>query len=213
MKYLNGSVLILLVLTLLSIVPNAFAQMQNEDVVYLKDGTIVRGTIIEQIPNVSLKIKLKGGSVFVYEYEKIEKITKEPIEKVSYSDTHITSEKSPAVAFILSFLIPGVGQYYNGTKQEINRGIAQEVIYVGGIVMLYSSEDENVVALGAVGALGGFLWSIIDAPIAASNINKELRRQQYGHLIQFDRRNYAVGLDVYPMMTDKGIAAELTIHF
>ena len=179
----------------------------------MKDDAIVRGSIIEQIPNVSLKIETKDGSVFVYEYEKIEKITKEPIKGASYQETRVTSEKSPVLAFALSFLITGVGQYYNGTQPEITKGIIQEVIFVGGLIMVYGSEDEDIAAIGALAALGGSLWSIIDAPIAANNINKELRKQQYGHLIQIDRSNYAVGLDVCPIITDNGIAAELTIHF
>ena len=49
-----------------------------QDVVYLKNGSIVRGTIIEQVINVSLKIQTSDGSVFVYKIDEIEKITKEP---------------------------------------------------------------------------------------------------------------------------------------
>lgn len=47
------------------------------DVVYLKNGSIIKGTIIEQVPNVSLKIETRDGSVFVYKIEEIEKMTKE----------------------------------------------------------------------------------------------------------------------------------------
>lgn len=50
---------------------------QYEDVVYLKNGSIIRGMIIEQIPNVSLKIKTEGGSVFYYRMEEVKKISKE----------------------------------------------------------------------------------------------------------------------------------------
>lgn len=48
-----------------------------QDVVYLKNGSIIRGMIIEQIPNRSLKIMTADGSVFVYEIDQVEKITKE----------------------------------------------------------------------------------------------------------------------------------------
>ena len=57
----------------------AFAQNASEDVVYLKNGGIIRGQIIEQIPNQSLKIETVGRNVFVYKFEEIEKIVKEPI--------------------------------------------------------------------------------------------------------------------------------------
>lgn len=55
-----------------------FANAQvMQDVVYLKNGSIIRGIVIEQIPNKSLKIKTSDGSVFVYDIVDIEKITKE----------------------------------------------------------------------------------------------------------------------------------------
>ncbi len=47
------------------------------DVIYTKNGSIIKGIIIEQIPNVQAKIQTKDGSVFVYKYEEIEKFTKE----------------------------------------------------------------------------------------------------------------------------------------
>lgn len=56
----------------------AFAQQQTQDVVYLKNGSIVRGQIIEQVPNVSLKIQTKDGSLFVYKMEEVERIAREP---------------------------------------------------------------------------------------------------------------------------------------
>lgn len=53
-------------------------QAQNlQDVVYLKNGSILRGVIIEQIPNESLKLQTADGNIFVYKIEEIEKIGKE----------------------------------------------------------------------------------------------------------------------------------------
>lgn len=53
-------------------------QAQNlQEVVYLKNGSIVRGVIIEQIPDTSIKIRTADGSVFAYKMEEVEKITKE----------------------------------------------------------------------------------------------------------------------------------------
>jgi hypothetical protein len=47
------------------------------DVVYLKNGSIIVGSIIEQVPNENLKIQTKDGSVFVYPMTDISRITKE----------------------------------------------------------------------------------------------------------------------------------------
>lgn len=56
---------------------NSRAQESYEDVVYLKNKSVIHGTIIEQIPNQSIKIKTKENIIFVYKIEEIEKITKE----------------------------------------------------------------------------------------------------------------------------------------
>lgn len=48
-----------------------------EEVVYLKNGSIVRGTVIEQVPGESLKIQTSDGSIFVYNMSEVERITKE----------------------------------------------------------------------------------------------------------------------------------------
>ena len=55
----------------------ASAQSEQEDVIYLKNGTVYRGTIVEQVPNVSFKIEIAGGSVIFIKAEDVDKITKE----------------------------------------------------------------------------------------------------------------------------------------
>lgn len=57
-----------------------YGQINYTDVVYLKNGSIIRGVIVEQVPNQSLKIKTLDKSVFVYKFDEIEKMTKEESE-------------------------------------------------------------------------------------------------------------------------------------
>lgn len=47
------------------------------ETVYLKNGGLVRGEIIEQVPGQSLKVKTKDGNIFVYQMDEVERITKE----------------------------------------------------------------------------------------------------------------------------------------
>jgi len=49
----------------------------EEDVIYLKDGSVIRGQIVEQVPAEYVKIELLGGSVFVFQLEEVEVIKKE----------------------------------------------------------------------------------------------------------------------------------------
>lgn len=53
------------------------AQQNYEDVVFLNNGSIIHGIIIEQIPNKSLKIQTKDGNVFVFNFTEVQKMTKE----------------------------------------------------------------------------------------------------------------------------------------
>lgn len=71
--------IILSFMCLIFILGSTFSQNNFEEVVYLKNGSVIRGTIIEQIPNQTLKIQTKDGNVFVYQYNEIIKTTKEPV--------------------------------------------------------------------------------------------------------------------------------------
>ena len=69
-----------IILILLLAVSSSFAQ-QYEDVVYLKDGGVRRGLILEQIPGESVKLKTNYGEIFVIRMSDISKIAK--VEKTS----------------------------------------------------------------------------------------------------------------------------------
>jgi len=55
----------------------AFAQAGKQDVLYLKNGSIIRGTIIEFIPDKTVKIQTADSSLFVFSSLDVEKILKE----------------------------------------------------------------------------------------------------------------------------------------
>lgn len=69
---------VFLISFLLSIVGfGAVYGSQEEDVVYLKNGSIIRGQIVELIPNKRISIRLAGGSILVYQLNEIERIEKQ----------------------------------------------------------------------------------------------------------------------------------------
>lgn len=73
---------------------------QLEDVVYKKDGSVLRGVLIEQdFEKGRYKIQLQGGSVFAIEKADIEKITKEqPLAaNAQDSDININIENNPSI--------------------------------------------------------------------------------------------------------------------
>jgi hypothetical protein len=75
---LRNSLTIFLFLTII-ICTNLFAQGNYQDVIYLKNGSIIHGMIIEQTPGKSLKIKTANNDVFVFSFDEIDKMTKEQL--------------------------------------------------------------------------------------------------------------------------------------
>ncbi len=185
-----GAILIIMLFCQISVL----AGQTLEDVVYLKSGSVIRGSILEQIPGQSLKIQTKDGNIFVYKYDDITKITKEPI----IGQSNVTANKggfarkNPAVAFVLSWLVPGAGQVYN--NQPIKGAIQFGVCLTGYILFFtqlpyteetyvdygtYSTWIDKPYGNGGVAwtgfgvALGCAVWSMIDAPVTASRMNRE----------------------------------------
>ena len=68
--------IILASLLVITSIADTCAQSKTEDVVYLKNGTIVHGTIVQMIPNESVKIETADHNTFVFKMEEVEKITK-----------------------------------------------------------------------------------------------------------------------------------------
>ena len=76
------------------ITTSALSQQPMEDVVYLKDGSIVIGIIIgEYYPGGKITIETRDGSRFVYESDEILKIAKQPKRKAS--PPYIQSSPTP----------------------------------------------------------------------------------------------------------------------
>ncbi len=65
-------------LTALATAAIPVSAQQMEDVVRLRDGGVIRGTIIEHIPGESLKILAPDGEVFVYTVDEIAEIARGP---------------------------------------------------------------------------------------------------------------------------------------
>lgn len=83
----------LLLVAVVAMSSSLFAQTNTMlDVVYCKNGSVIKGVIIEQIPNQSIKIQTSDGNIFVYSMEDVEKITKEQVAVKSNENTSIQNE-------------------------------------------------------------------------------------------------------------------------
>ncbi|MCF8257778.1 MAG: hypothetical protein K9J06_09500 [Flavobacteriales bacterium] len=77
---------------------DSYAQAGMEDVVYLNNGSVLRGIIIEQVPNKSLKVQIAGGSIFHVEIGDVTRIAKEPTVVVPEVLRERPRDKSTAAA-------------------------------------------------------------------------------------------------------------------
>lgn len=108
-----------------------YAQTNLEEVVYLKNGSIIRGTIIEQIPNDKIKIQTKDGNVFVYKYDEILKLTKEV--PLGISSNAYKDDKSDLSSDIKKHKNKGIGLLTSGSALFV---IGMPVMFLtrGGII-------------------------------------------------------------------------------
>ena len=72
------------------------------EVLHLKNGSVIRGTIIEQVPNESIKIQTLDGSIFAYSMADVLKITKEQAIN-NYSNNSVTGFKFQRTGFRNNF--------------------------------------------------------------------------------------------------------------
>ncbi len=71
--------LIALSLAIMFSVSYLTAQSGTKDVVYLKNGSIIKGTILEMEMDKNIKIQTADGSIFVYAMSEVDRITKESV--------------------------------------------------------------------------------------------------------------------------------------
>lgn len=84
----------LILLAVILISTFGFSQTQTRDVVYLKNGSIIKGQIKEMNPSESLKIETGDGSLFVYKMSEILKMEKETTSRSNEININNTSIES-----------------------------------------------------------------------------------------------------------------------
>ena len=108
----------------------AFAQ-NNQEIVYLKNGDKVKGIIIEEIPNTSIKVKTSNGSILVYSIHEIEKIIS-PEDEIFQKNTYMQKIYPENTRDILEVfcLYEATGEYFDITAPS---SIIKETFTIGSI--------------------------------------------------------------------------------
>ena len=187
---------LVLITLLLSVGFCASAQSVNrvselQDVIYCTDGSVLRGVIVDQIPNVSYTLLSLNGTRITIDALSIERIVKEPpyTQRIDVNNYHYNPylvckfdedgfpiyPLSVSGAFFRSLVFPGWGQIYNG------QGIKGSLLFVGSLAGIFGmtigtnmASNEDLVGYGsALLWVGCYLYSIIDAPAYAARWNKQ----------------------------------------
>ncbi|MFA6806922.1 MAG: hypothetical protein WCR29_05830, partial [Bacteroidales bacterium] len=176
-----------------------FAQISTRDIVYLKSGNIIRGEITEIIINQDIKIKTLDGSLFVFEIKDIEKIIKEEVGQVQKKpflpnqetiQTNATEYRIPQISTLGSFILPGIGQFYNGQPKKgsmyfvwniASYGIMyfalNEITYkdsYSNSILFNTNFWSSVAVLSCISGISSWVCSMVDANRSATKINKQL---------------------------------------
>ena len=114
---------------------------QIKETVYLKNGSVIKGEIVEQIPNVSIKVKTADGSIFVYQMSEVQKITKDEVKKNSTNERHKGLDFNVNLGYNM-----GVGDAKNLTYLPVEIGLGKQVnknLYLGGSTGVWLSTTDG----------------------------------------------------------------------
>ncbi len=65
----------------LTLMPIETPGKDYDDVIYLNDGSVIRGVIVEEVPGETYKIEIAGGSVFVFTADEVAEVTRKFAEE------------------------------------------------------------------------------------------------------------------------------------
>ena len=151
------------------------AQSSAEEVIYLKNGSVIRGIIVEQVPNQSLKIQTKDKNIFVFNFEEIEKISKDLLPESNITEQNKNSYDKSIELFNQSnqraFILLNCGYALSMGAQNISYySFYNETVGSSS----YSSEQVNVSlakGLSLGGALGYMFNDHFGAELCISYLN------------------------------------------
>jgi len=162
------------------------------DTVYLKNGSVIMGEIVEHTPDVSYKLRTSDGSVFVFEMAEVLKVEFGPAVapvRPSVDLMDIPGRKSPWGAVVGAWFVPTLGHAYAGNWGRGAPFLVGEVVAVTLIVngandTYWTWGGEELTDAGATKVLAGAgllivtrVWEYIDAYHTAEDYNRRLEKR------------------------------------
>lgn len=194
---------ILVVLFALVLMSAAALAQNYRDVVYLKNGSVIKGTVLEQVTGGNIKIQTADGSIFVYPSSEVVKVVKEEVSGGSNSASRNKNNAAAPVESVEQFrgwrYSPGLGIGVALVKGGSASGIVEfglgkdtsDQVYLGGGIQFIFPfiKDPNV-------SLGAFFENRIYFP-SYSKISFQIRDRIY-FAIEPAHENFFLGLTIMP---------------
>jgi hypothetical protein len=135
------------------------AQITQRDVVYLKNGSVIKGAVLEQIPDKTVKIQTSDGSIFVFQMSEVERITKEgaPPPMATTEPVAESERRSGFFSFVAGGALP-VGPF--AKTEDVEAGLAT-FGFVAGAEYAHISSGGIYFAIG-----GSFIMNNVDEEAA-----------------------------------------------
>ena len=188
----------LLVLSIALCAGMTAAAQHYQEVVYLKNGSVIKGTVLEQEAGGNIKIKTADGSIFVYRMDEVQKVVKEESGRKA-SASRSASAVPPGSQFRGWRFSPGLGITSSLGEHSMASGVvdlgvgkdvSEQLYFGGGAQIDIPFQSEAKVAASA------FLENRIYFP-SSSKVSFLLRDR----LIlrpDFNHGNNVIGLSVMP---------------
>ena len=105
--------------------------LEEQDVLYLKNGSIIRGKIIEMLPDKTVKIRTADGSLFVYQMTEVEKIVMEEAKKeetapAKYAEDTMKKEEVPDKMYNTQISF-GYGNSFGGFGASLQGELSENI--------------------------------------------------------------------------------------
>ena len=180
---------------------SATSQNGYQDVVYLKNGSIIRGTITEQVSNESLKIETPDGNLFVCKMDEIKKMTKEHVAAKTQNTASsqsipqttrqsISQNARSAQSAQSAQSVPQQSVATNATSPAFSFGVKGGLNGANGIIA--NDEDNNQVD-GRIGIHAGFFMEVPISPKVS--FQPELVYSMQGDGVKYGRTTFTMKID------------------
>ena len=157
------------------------------DIIHLKNGSIVKGTITEQVMGQGIKLETKDGNLFVYKMEEIEKITKDPAS-VGQAPSEVINMKN--------------GSIIKGTVTEQVIGENIKIQTRDGNILVYKMEDvENITKQSVAVETAVHETENVDLQPSTESSGKGIRIGVYAGMSSFSGTSEYVDSTVTPVET------------